>query len=169
MPSNLFQPITLNHRPVMDFQQSKINEGLSFTATHTVTVGTVTAGTVLLTVPATGIYHLRGTIRADKAGTWTLSKAPNASAGTTIASINNNERSSNTDTMTVTHTATWVSSGTVIINGLIGADSGLTNLCADIDGTSEIILAASRLYLVRFVAAAATTTVAINLRYYREA
>ena len=169
MPTSLFEPVSLGARPIMAFGTKQIMAGLSFVAPHNVSVGTATAVTVLISTPATGIYHLRGQVQADKAGTWTLSKAPGASGGTAITAANSNQQSATTDTLTITHTATYVSSGTVLVNGLVGADSGPMSLCADDkSGDGEWILAVSTLYLVRFVAGAAATNVIVTLRPCRE-
>lgn len=169
MPTSRFEPVELGTRPTMAFGTKQTMAGLSFVAPHNVSVGTATAVTVLISTPAAGIYHLRGQVQADKAGTWTFSKNPNTSGGTAITAANANQQSTTTDTLTLTHTATYVSAGTVLVNGLVGADTGPVSLCADdANGDGEWILAASTLYLVRFVAGAAATNVIVTLRPWRE-
>lgn len=169
MPTSRFEPVLHGARPTVPLLAAKVAEGQHFTTPHNVSVGTVTAVTVLVTAPATGTYHLIGQVQADKAGTWTFSKAPNTSGGTALTTANNNQNSSNTGGLTITHTATFVSVGTVLVNGLVGADSGPMSIAADDrDGSSEWILAANQLYLVRFVAGAAATNVIVTLRHWKE-
>ena len=170
MPTSLFDPIIQGARPAFDFTPKKIGEGLHWTAPHNVSVGTVTAVTVLLEVPATGVYHLRGQVQADKAGTWTLSTGPTCSAGTAMTALNNNRRATNTTNITLSHTVSSYSSiGTAMAYGLVGADSGPMSLAVDDrSGDAEWILATSGTYLVRFVAGAAATNVIVTLRYWKE-
>jgi len=170
MPSSLFEPVVFGARPGTDLTRKKVSDGLMFVASHNVSVGTGTAVTVLIEAPATGVYHLRGQVQADKAGTWTLSSGPTTSAGTALTALNANRRSSNTCGLTLTHTVSSYSAlGTTMPTGLVGADTGPTSLCADdIEGDGEWVLATSGTYLVRFAAAAAATNVIVILRPWKE-
>lgn len=169
MPTSLFYPVVMGCRPTVSLDAKLGLDGLKFVAPHNVSVGTATAVTVLIVAPATGVYHLRGQIQADKAGTWTFSKDPDASGGTAITSTNYNLRSTNTLGLTLTHTVTYVSAGTVIVNGIVGADTGPVNLGGnDTDEPADFILATSGTYLVRFVAGAAATNVLVTLRPWEE-
>ncbi len=168
MPSSLFDPMHLGCRPVADIIDIQTSKGLRFLASHNTANGTGTAATVLITVPATGTYHLRGTVQADAAATWTFSKAPNASAGTTITAYNTNDGSSVATTLTHTHTATYVSSGTVMTRGNLSSSVPLSGIGGFFPRGSEWILAASQVYLILVQPTSTTTNVIINLDYYRE-
>jgi hypothetical protein len=139
----------------MGYPEAKVESGLVFTATHTVSVGTGTAVSVLLTVPSTDEYDFRAEVQASNTVAWTLSEAPGASGGSAITAYNNARASTETLGATVTHTATYVSSGTVLENH--AAAAGVQGL------SGWWKAAASTLYLVRGVAANAGTTVNVNL------
>ena len=134
-----------------------------FTATRKDSVGTGTASSVLITAPATGSVYLHAEISAKKAGELTFSTAPNASGGTTVTSYSMDRSSSSTASTTITHTATWLSSGTVLENHIFGGIEserfigGTRNL--------EWKLNASTLYLLYFTADGATTEWATNIRF----
>ena len=169
MPSSLFEPITQGARPTLDIVRKKVMEGLYWVAPHNVSVGTATAVTVLIEVPATGVYHLAGEVQADKAGTWTFSTGPTCSAGTAMTAYNTNRRATNTTNLTLSHTVSSYSAiGTGMVYGINGADSGPMPISVDRAGEVEWILATSGTYLVRFVAGAATTNVVVTLRYWKE-
>jgi hypothetical protein len=168
MPSSIFWPMHLGTRPVADIIDIQTSKGLRFVAAHNVADGTGTAATVLITVPASGTYHLRGSVQADAAATWTFSKAPNASGGTAITAYNANDGSSTTTTLTHTHTATYVSAGTVMTQGNLSSSVPLSNIGGFFPRGNEWILAASQVYLIRVLPTSTTTNVIINLDYYRE-
>lgn len=150
MPSSLFEPVDVHGaRPVKGFPDNQIARADLFTATHSVAVGAATAVTVLITTPSTDEYTVRVSVETNDAATWTWSKAPNASGGTGITAANRNQGAIATLGATVTHTATYTSSGTVLENhyATVGVQSE--------GGWWQ--LAASTLYLVRGVVASAGT------------
>jgi hypothetical protein len=147
---------------VTDLLARKIDEGLAFSATHTVTVGTGTAVSVLIVTPATGTYHLVAECECKKAGTFTLQEAPNTTVGTAVTGVNLNRQSTKTDTLSLTHTQTLTSAGTVLENHVIGGISGPTAR------TRSYLLNVSTRYIARFTADATTSETVINLFYYRE-
>lgn len=153
----------------IDFAHSKIHGGEAFSAAHSVSVGTGTAVTVLVTTPATGECHLDFSVEATNSGTWTFSEAPNASGGTAIVAYDKNRISANVSTVTNTHTATYVSSGSVIESHCIGtAGQGNSSGGGASQSRHEYVLHESTLYLIRFVALNAATNVAVNLSYYMD-
>lgn len=155
MPSNLFEPIDGHGaRPVKLFPENQITRSDLFTATHSVAVGTATAVTVLITIPATDEYMVRVAVDTNDAVTWTFSTGPTASGGTAITAANNNRGSSATLGATVTHTATYVASGTVLETHY--ATTGIKSM----SGWWQ--LAASTLYLVRGVVTS-SGTVNVNI------
>lgn len=143
---------------------SYANSGLAFIATHTVTVGTGTAVSILITTPASDCYHMIAECECKKAGTFKLSEAPNATAtaGTVLTAQNVYRGNTTADTLTLVHSGTYTSSGTVLENHVIGGTSGPN--CK----TRSWILASSQTYLARFTADASTSETVINLHYYRE-
>jgi hypothetical protein len=144
----------------MGFPESKVEASVVYTATHTVSIGTVTAATVLVTAPAADEYDLQVEVQASNTlSLWTLSEAPNASGGTAITPLNHNRDSALTLGATVAHTATYVSSGTVMENH--SAAAGMQGL------SGWWKLDAGDLYLVRCVAANAGTTVNVNARFVK--
>ena len=144
--------------------ERRIDEGLAFVATHTVTVGTGTVVSVLITTPATGTYHMIVECECKKAGTFVLQESPNATAtnGTLITGINLNRQSTEVDTLVLYHSGTYTSAGTVLENHVIGGISG-PNIVA-----CPYILNASTKYIARFTADAATSEATMNLVYHRE-
>lgn len=170
MPTSIFYPLdSLGARKVIDHTHSKIHEGLHWTASHAVNVGTGTAVTVLISTPATGQYHLTYEMMASGLAISTFSEAPNASGGTAITSYNNKRNSSNADTLTITHTATYVSSGSVIENFVHGSGGiPVSSKGGGGETRNEWELAVSTLYLLKIDVLAASTYTAINLAYYRE-
>ena len=169
MPTKLFLPVIQGARPTLTLAQQKIMEGLYWIAPHNVSVGTGTAVSVLIEVPATGVYHLAGEVQSDKAGTWTFSTGPTCSAGTVMTAYNTNRRATDSTNLTLTHTVSSYSAiGTGMVYGITGADSGPMLLAVGRAGEAEWILATSGTYLVRFVAAAAATNVIVTLRYWKE-
>lgn len=150
---------------VLDNELSRINQGLTFLATHTVTVGTSTGASILITTPAAGTYHLVAECECKKAGTFKLSEAPDATAtgGTVLTAVNMNRRSTAADTLTLVHSGAWTSSGTVLENHVIGGISGPNAR------TRKWLLASSQTYLARFTADGTTSETVLNLIYHREA
>jgi hypothetical protein len=168
MPSSIFWPMHLGARPNVDIIDLQTSRGLRFVASHNVADGTGTAATVLITTPATGTYHLRGSVQADASATWTFSKAPNASGGTVINAYNANDASAEISTLTHTHTATYVSAGTVMTQGNLSSSVPLSNIGGFFPRGNEWILDAEQVYLIRVLPTSTTTNVIINLDYYRE-
>jgi hypothetical protein len=150
--------------PVIDHFRRKVNDGLAFIATYTATVGTGTAVTVLIQVPATGAYHMIVECECKKAGTFVLSEAPNATAtsGTAITSLNANRQSTTADTLTLTGDGTYTSSGTVMERHVIGGISGPNA------ASVPYVLNVSTKYLARFTADGTTSETVFNLLYYKE-
>ena len=142
-----------------------LNEGLSFIANISGTQAAASSTlSILATNPATGVHHLVVECESKKAGTFTLSESPNATAtgSSAITAANLNRRSSNTNTLTVVGNGTYTSSGTVLETHVIGSTSG-PNI-----RTQEYILKASTKYLARFVAAGTTTLSVIRCFIQRE-
>jgi L,D-peptidoglycan transpeptidase YkuD (ErfK/YbiS/YcfS/YnhG family) len=125
---------------------------------------------MLITTATAQNPHVVLAISADKGGKWTFSRAPNTSGGSAIVSYNRDQSSSTTSGTTITHTATYVSAGTVLDRGIVGAAGGNPTSVTGGGATPrpEWILAASTLYLVRFVADNATTITNIRAEYYYE-
>lgn len=150
---------------ITDRFQRYTNSGLAFVASHTATVGTGTAVSVLITTPASETYHLTAVCECKKAGTFILSEAPNATAtaGTALTSINVDRSSTNVNTLTLIKDGTFTSSGTVMERHVIGGISGPNA------ETENWTLASAQTYLARFTADGTTSETVINLIYYREA
>jgi hypothetical protein len=142
--------------------ERRIDEGLAFSATHTVTVGSGTAVSVLITTPATGAYHMVIECESKKAGTFVLQEGPGATGGTAITSVNLNRQSDETDTLTLLHTTTYTTAGTVMETHVIGGTDGPV-IC-----TKPYILNVSTKYIALFTADASTTETVMNLFYHRE-
>jgi len=160
----------------IDYAHWRIHAGYHWTATHKITHGTATHASVLFTTPATGEYHMIVGVESDKGGVWEFTEAPPASTTTTgssaVTGVNNKRSSTNTDPLTIVHTATiGATSGTVLGQHLSGSAGSHP---ASVTGggavaRNEFALAASTRYLVDFTAANATTTTIINMYYYKEA
>jgi hypothetical protein len=148
-----------------DFDTRSLNEGLSFIANLSGTqVAASSTLSILATNPATGVNHLTVECESKKAGTFTLSEAPNATAtgSSAITAANLNRRSSNTNTLVVVGNGTYTSSGTILETHVIGSTSG-PNIT-----THRYVLKASTKYLARFVAAGTTTLTVLRCYIQRE-
>ena len=149
-----------------------IHDGVHFTASHQVTIGTATAATVLFQTPASSqsmTIHFVCGVEADKEVTWTLSEAPNASGGSALVSYNNNRKSDITSPATLTHTPTYVSSGTVLESHVAGSGTGSpasSKVGGESENRNEWDLKNDTLYLIRVAALNATTIVNIVIPYY---
>lgn len=170
MPSSIFQPVEAvsGARKIIDAEHEAIHSGVHFTAYHSVSVGTATAVTVLLSTPSagSGYIHFSCSAEADKAITWTFSEAPNASGGSSIVGYNNDRNSTIANPVTITHTVTYVSSGTLLEGHLMGTNQPTTRLGGNANIRNEWILKPETLYLLRAVAAAADTQVEFIFPYY---
>ncbi len=151
----------------IDFQHSRIHSALSWVASYSVSTGTATAATMLITAPASGKYHVTTNVEMSLAGLWTLSEAPNASGGSAVQAYNCNRAASVASALVHTSAATYVSSGTILESHYVGsvATSGGG---APVSVRQEYILNPGSLYLVRVIASSASTIVNINLSYYKE-
>lgn len=169
MPSSLFNPVVQGARPALDLKTTKVMAGLHWTTRHTVSVGTATAVTVLIEVPATGVYHLAGSVQVDKGGTWNLTTGPTCSAGTALTAYNNNRRATDTTNLTLSHTVSSYSTmGTAIMSGTMASGNSPMSLTGEFSNETDWILATSGTYLVRAVAAGAASNAYIVLRYWKE-
>lgn len=172
MPSSIFQPVEAisGARKIIAPEHEAIHSGVHFTATHNVTVGTATAVTVLIQTPASSEdkhIHFVCDVQTNKGATWTLSEAPNASGGTTLVALNNDRNSSISNPATLTHTVTYVSSGTILethISGSAGTPQSKTGGAAEV--RNEWILKEGTLYLIRVVAEESDTKVSVGILYY---
>ncbi len=155
----------------IDHVHQQIHAGAHFVATHKITHGATvpSSATMLITTPAASEYHMVLEVAADKGGYWTFEESASATSGTAITELNNDRQSSTTSDAIVTHTATLTATvGTVLEQHLVGAagshPASVTGGGAE--ARNEWILEASTAYLVRFVAAGATTTTVINAYWY---
>jgi len=151
-----------------DQDRYKLINGISFSATHSLTIVTAatTTGSVLITVPTagSGIYTLVVEVDAKLGGTLTLSETPSVdvSGASVITAANLNRNSSNTSTLTLQGQVIQTTAGTVLETRHIGSISG------PMIKTRPRRLLSSGVYLARFVADSATTACAFNLYFYRE-
>lgn len=153
----------------IDEVHHKIHAGAHWVASHTVSVGTATAVTVMLTTGATsdGIVHVVFDIEASNAITGTFNEAPGASGGTVITPRNSSrDTAGSSGVASVTHTVTYATGGTVLENYAIGGANARVRGGAG--ARIEWVLGASKAYLWRFVAANAGTTVDVNIYWYEE-
>ena len=169
MPSSLFFPLIQEARPGIDIKTTKIMDGVHWTAPHTVGVGTATAVTVLIEVPAAGVYHLAGSVQIDKGGTWNFTTGPTCSAGTAMTAYNNNRRAVNATNLTLTHTVSSYSTmGTAMMTGSLASGNSPMSITGELSNGTDWILATSGTYLVRLVAGGAASNAYVVLRYWKE-
>lgn len=158
-------------RKVIDATHEVIHSGQFYTADHFVSVGTGTAVTVLITPPASSTsryVHFRAAVQTNLAGVFTFSEAPNASGGSALAAANNfrDQKVNKPDPVVLTHTVTYVSSGTILETILFSSSgSALVNQGGN-NPQYEWILERGNIYLMRFVADAAATRVVFKPTYY---
>jgi len=172
MPTSAFLPTDSisQARSIIDPVHEAVHDAIYYTAHHLVTVGTATAATLLITPPAeeTGYkLHFTADIITNNAGIITLSESPNASGGTVIVSYNHFREVGENSPATITHTATYVSAGTVIDTFISsGTSTNQVKIGTDDGSVDEWIPDPSKLYLIRFVADNAATRVLMKCRYY---
>lgn len=156
------------NRLILEPEHGAIHDGQHFVASHAETVGTATAVTVMIQTPSAPRYiHFICDVESDKAVTWTFSEAPNASGGSAIVSLNNYRGNAKTAGTTITSAVTYTSAGTILDRFLIGTSGNPNSATGGAVGhRNEWLLAANTSYLVRVVAAAATTQVIVRLPYY---
>lgn len=156
----------------IDPVHSVIHLGVHFTADHFVTVGTVTAVSVLITPPAAGsgrYIHFIAGFQSNNSGVLTFSENPNASGGTTLTSANNNRltKIEKPDPVVLKHSITFTSSGTVLENIIVaGASTNQAVIGGNGVQRNEWILEGGSTYLLRFVADNASTRAVIKCEYY---
>lgn len=141
--------------------------GNRYTASHSVSVGTGTAVTVLFTAATTTTCYTRlcYSIESSNAITGTFSETPNASNGTAIAAYNTCRAITASANASIEHTcASYQSVGSVLVNHAVGGTAGIFNG----GSRQEWTLATSGEYLWRFAAANAATTVNLNI-FWEEA
>ena len=154
--------------PMIDIANTEVHLGLHWTAATTQAGGS--AVNVLITAPATLIYHFVAEVDVTGAAALVWSVNPNASGGSAITSFNNNENSSNTSLLTHTLAPTYVSSGTIIETWYVGSATGNAGQPMILGGSSglgrEWTLGLSSVHLLRVEPAASCQT-SIRMYYYR--
>jgi len=149
-----------------------IHDGVHFTASHYVSVGTATAVTVLITPPGTAtnqIIHFAAEFQAANSGVFTFSEDPVTTGGSTLDSYNNHRDSVITDPVALKHTVTVdaASVGTVLQTMIVqGASTNQVVTGGGGKHDNEWMLDPTKNYLVRFAADNAATRVVVNLTYY---
>ncbi len=161
-------PVASDARLTIPHAEANIDAGMSWETDYEETVGASTAVTVMWTAPSSGAVELVPSISADKAVSWVFSEAPNASGGSSITAHNHNRQSSSTDPIaTVVSAITFTSSGTMLQEGSFGTTGGQGNPASGGAGglDNKWILATAQSYLMRVVAAGASTTIDITGHY----
>ena len=164
-PHVTVHPLSGGGLATTDLEGRRLNEGLSFMANLSGTpVAALSTLSILATNTATDIHHMVVECEAKKAGTFTLSEAPNATAtgASAITAVPLNRRSSNTNNLVVVGNGKYTSSGTILETHVLGGTDGPAIK------TREYILKASTKYLSRFVAAGTTTLTVIRCYIQRE-
>ena len=160
------------HLEIIEPEHDAVHDGVHYTASHYVTVGTVTAVTVLITAPASTtshIIHFIAEVEADKSGTWTFSEDPVATGGSALTSYNHDRESVATSPMTLHHTTTVAAAsvGTVLERHIVGsAGTNQSKVGGNTGGRREWLLKRGKRYLLRFVAGEADTQIEITVPYY---
>jgi len=140
------------------------NIELEHVATHTASVGTATAASVLFTAATTGTCttYFEAEILSKDAWTGTLSETSvnGASAGTAIISYCKDRTVTASANATIAHTITYASSGTILEN--LESDAGLPIR------TRRYILASGGLYLIYVTSAGASNSIDVNLHFWED-
>jgi len=156
-----------DYTTTIDFISCHIKKGDGFGITYTVSIGTATAATIMLTTPSSGTARMDDftiDIEANNAISGTLSETPNGSGGAAVTPINHNRRSADTSDMTVVSAITFTSAGTVMQNFSTGSSGG--NPVSDSGGATKLSktwdLGYETVYLIKLSADNASTRVVIN-------
>lgn len=143
----------------LPYTYSDTQRGNRFTATHWVSVGTGTAASMLITTPASATVaecHFTYTVTSSAQVKVEFGEDANASGGTALTEYNMDRKSTNTADVVTTHTATWVSSGSILSyyeGTLFGGEA---------EAQEDYILDHSTIYIIYITAYGAATEVAIN-------
>lgn len=171
MPSSRFDPLDgFGNRPSIDHVLKKIHDGQMYVANLEITLAAASAVNVLITAPATGLYHFAYEVDADAAAKGWFCRSPGVTAtgATAITSYNMDGSSSNNSPLTIQWGGAYTSSGTVLEPFLLGT-AGLFN-SSQIGGAAwfERKLAQAGTHLLRILAGAATVQSCIRMYYYKE-
>jgi len=155
-------------RITIDLVHHEIHDGNHYTFSRTKVMDTVTENTVIITTPAAagGSIHIISDAEMTAAGSWTFSKVPEASAGSTLTAYNNNFISSSTSGTTIQGGVIWTSAGTIVETHYIGANNTSSKTGGNVAGRNEYILSPSTKYGFRVANNAATCYSVINLFFY---
>lgn len=153
---------------VIDTVHCEIHDGHHFVASHTEQIDATSVVSVMFTAPSTGTcyVHLVYTIEAGNAITGTFSEAPGASGGTAIDAHNSSRDVVGSANSVIAHTVTYTSSGTVLVNHLVGGSNNKTKMGGGGTAREEWILGSEKDYLFYFTAVNADTDVGINMLWY---
>ncbi len=172
MPSKQFLPVDkYGLRPSIDTVHKRIHDKIVFTATYTETITSGSASSILIAAPASVDIHMTLDIEANNSGSWTWSKAPNATGGTIIVSNNHDQSSTETDPLLglITDSPTVTSVGTVLEYHIVGT-TGVGNSSGGGSGLirDEWLLdpASPTKYLIQFTASA-NSSLAYNVTFYQ--
>ncbi len=170
MPSERWYPTDglLGARKSIDEGHERVHAGKSFSVSHSVSVGTGTACTVMFTTPdVTPLVHFGFAVQGSSSLTVTLEENAFSSAGTTITPTNNYRDFASAASTVVKHTVTYQCAGTVIANALLISTQGMIDVIGGGGfAGQELILKAGTRYLVRAVAGQAATTIIVTGEWY---
>ncbi len=156
--------------PMIDIANTEVHQGLHWTASGY--QAGASAVNVLITAPATLVYHLIAEVDVTGPATMTWCKDPDATAtdSTAIIAYNNNENSENTSLLQHVIGGTYTSSGTVMETWLVGSATGNPGQPMLLGGNCglgrEWTLGYSSVHLLRIVPTASCET-AVRIFYYR--
>ena len=166
------QDLTSGNVLIIEPEHGVIHEGAHYTVSYDTTVaGSGSVTSLLITTPAASedkYLHFVCSVNADKKVIWTLSEAPEATAGSVLTSYNNNRAmTSSTSPATVTANPTITSVGTVLETHIVGsASTNQSKVGGNANARNEWVLAAATKYLLRVVTTEATTEVDMTIPYY---
>lgn len=107
---------------VVDYAHHEIHAGSHFHASRTVNLGNGASVDVLITTPNTTKHaHMVGSIGVELESHMYFYENPNVTGGTAIAAYNRNRNSATTAGVTVKHTPTVNSTGTLITESHFGS------------------------------------------------
>lgn len=155
----------------INYEHHEIHGGSAYFITRPLTLGDGGDDEVLIVTP-TGNKQAHMLLSATGTGEtdFKFYEDTTRTGGTGVTAINRNRNSSNTSILTITHTPTGGSIGTLIAESLFGVDAGSGNnrqlSGGDGGGRSEIVLKSNTKYLVVVDSATASNRITITLDWY---
>lgn len=154
----------------IDHDHHAVHEGESYTAFYVANaVGSGSNVDIRMLPPNTSTrIHLVWNVWTNEESEFYLYEAGNVTGGTGLTAYNRDRNSGNTATLTVAHTPTVTTTGTLIHHAYFGNTAATTHIGGEGHSQNERILGQNVTYLLRVTSRAAGDDISILLEWYEE-